>query len=292
MAAVSAARPIVIGCCSRRKVAPPSLTAALFAEEGRAFVDAWFARIEREPPVCRADALYRGRAFALARDAARRSGCDFAVLSAGLGLVGGRTPIPSYDLSAEVVLQQSKASPSDWWSRASAAGFHFGPSPALARAPVILIALTRPYARLLGPWLESLKPAEAVKLRLFGLGLARALPANVHRTILPYDETIPALATSGIKGDFAARALALHLEGRSRWCLASEIAEVAARRREIGQRAARARVSDQAIGEALAAMGGGASHAAVLDGLRARGIACGSQRLARLRAASEAIYAG
>jgi hypothetical protein len=270
-----------------KKARPSSIVGEAYRQVGDRFLDSWFSRIECEPSVAKAELLYQGRAFRIARDAASRSACRLAVLSAGLGVVNGSTPIPSYDLSADMLVHRFQVAPSHWWAMALASRCSVDPTTLLAGAPVLLFALTRPYAVLLAPWLESLNSAQTGKLRLFGLGLTDALPQNVHHAILPYDETVPPLSASGIRGDFAARALALHLEGRSRWDLPAEVDEVARLPRLGKKQASRRRVPDRVIREFLCS-GKHRSRSSALDGLRARGIACGSERLSRLFAERQA----
>lgn len=279
--AVFPGSPVAVACCSMKKTRPSSISAEDFRQVGDRFLEAWLARIEREPPVVKAESLYNGRAFRIVSEAAQRSTCDLAVLSAGLGMIKGNTPIPSYDLSAGKLLSRFDVAPSLWWIMATSSRYSADPSALLANGPAMLIALTRPYAVLLAPWFEGLDAEQTSKLRLFGLGLMDVLPHNVHQAILPYDESVPALSASGIKGDFAARALALHLQGRSSWDLASEIDEVARLQRHRAAQVVRRRVPDRVIEQYLSSKKHG-SISSALHALRARGIACGSDRLQRL----------
>lgn len=70
----------------------------------------------------------------------------------------------------------------------------------------VLIALTRPYAQMVGECLSKLGPQVLARLRIFGASLAPALPAAVNSTLVPYDSRLDAILP-GTRADFSQRAL-------------------------------------------------------------------------------------
>lgn len=161
-----------------------------------------------------AGVLYAGRGFGLAVQAAKIAKAKLYVLSAGLGLVAADRKVPSYGLTvsaghsdsivAKVVGEFDAAawfagllsSPlSDQWI--DAIGRHRGR---------VLIALTRPYAQMVGESLSALGPQTLVRLRIFGVSLASVLPAALHPAIAPYDARLDAVLP-GTRADFSQRAL-------------------------------------------------------------------------------------
>ena len=70
----------------------------------------------------------------------------------------------------------------------------------------ILIALTRPYAQMVGESLSMLEPRTLARLRIFGTSLVSSLPAKLHPAIAPYDTRLDAILP-GTRVDFSQRAL-------------------------------------------------------------------------------------
>ncbi|MBB4423890.1 hypothetical protein GGD66_002434 [Bradyrhizobium sp. CIR48] len=68
------------------------------------------------------------------------------------------------------------------------------------------MALSRPYAEMVGASLADAPSKMLERLRIFGTSLEAALPANLHAAIAPYDERLNAIFP-GTRTDFAQRAM-------------------------------------------------------------------------------------
>lgn len=158
--------------------------------------------------------LYAGRAFGLAKEVARITNCAFYVASAGLGLVPGQTLVPAYGLTIakggpESVLEKVDGpfNPADWFAGVLSGPystdwrFIFGAGPGR-----VLVALTKPYAEMVGESLAALTQDELERLRIFGAGLSPVLPPILQAAIVPYDDRLDALFP-GTRSDFAQRAM-------------------------------------------------------------------------------------
>lgn len=208
--------------CSSRKVSParPGLSALELPSASQADVAAeWRHRLEEArlgPADCQAEGLYRGRGFGRVAKVANDLGCQFFVISAGLGLLAGKELVPAYDLTVtkgapqavQGRLRDDQFDPARWWE--SVEGGPFGtPLSSLGEGPGrgrILIALTRPYAELIGPALAALPPTTRDRLRLFGEGLESALPRTLRAALMPYGRRLDAI-DPGTRLDAPARAL-------------------------------------------------------------------------------------
>jgi hypothetical protein len=253
----------------------------------------WFEllqRCERHGP---ARDLYAGRGFRIVRDAADEAGAEFAILSAGLGLVAGGTQIPSYDFTISPAASHDNGPPPGmsvraWARELSRSPYAMNLESQITSHPVTLMALSRKYAEMLAPTLETLEGHLMTRLRIFGLGIAKALPATAHCAILPYDEDIPSLSGGGIRADFACRALALHLKGQADWDLEREKEEVERMPRVKRAPIERRQVTDDIILGEIAMAPKDTSPTSMVRRLRESGIACGTQRLSRLMTKREA----
>lgn len=213
-----------------------------------------------------------------------------AILSAGLGFVAAETKIPSYSMTVAAgedglaTLAPSLA-PTAWWAKASTSPFSQDPVSTVLRHDVTLVALTQPYARMVGEDLERLA-SEAGRLRLFGLGLKTIVPAAVRGAILPYDRRAEAFIAGGVQGEFGARALAFHLarwKGRT-WDLAAEVEDTRrlCARNDAPALPTRRRAGDAEIQRLIQSLRSDNRPPLSLRDLRALGIACGSDRYSRL----------
>ncbi|HTV71015.1 MAG TPA: hypothetical protein VMF90_21000 [Rhizobiaceae bacterium] len=226
-------RPLVIACCSSRKAMPATVgVETLPTGELRDVVSAWLDSVDGAMPTATAATMYRGRSFRYAKQAAMMLDAEIDILSAGLGYVRGEAMIPSYDLAAGrgpggVAPRISKFKPEKWWAAVNRGRFAAERLPEIESRPVVMIALTRDYARMVRPMLEQLA-AHADRIRIFGAGLASYLPRPLHCCFMPYDE---GMDLKGTKGDFAGRALLTHarlLTEADSYDLASEREAVAA----------------------------------------------------------------
>ena len=210
-------RPLVIACCSAAKSAAAIIRLGPESGETMATVTSqWRTILTAAKPDRPARLLYTGRAFAITCAAAARTGADLAVVSAGLGLVLAGTHVPAYDLTTEYGPCALARRVVDWDARAWWRAVRNGPfAVPLAREaevrPTIFMALTRPYARLLGDELEALA-GHADRVRIFGGGLSTVLPEAARPCLMPYDNRLEAVGLRGTRGDFAARALADFLD--------------------------------------------------------------------------------
>jgi hypothetical protein len=130
-----------------------------------------------------------------------------------LGLVAGTTRVPAYDLtlspSAPTRIQSRITDCFDaatWWQQIQSGRFA-SPLEAIATGQGrILMALTKPYAQLVGVALAQLSPAAIQRLRIFGARLERFLPTALHTQVMPYDARLDMMAP-GTRLDFSSRAL-------------------------------------------------------------------------------------
>jgi hypothetical protein len=156
---------------------------------------AWIEKIRTLPPNGEAGALYAGRGFGLASRAAEIAGAELYVLSAGLGLVASDKQVPLYGLTVSGRQAESIAArvagefdAAAWFSSllSSPHSAQWTDVVALGSGRV-LIALTRPYAQMVGKSLEALAPQALGRLRIFGASLASDLPLVLHPMLAPYD---------------------------------------------------------------------------------------------------------
>jgi hypothetical protein len=174
----------------------------------------WIAKIGGLPKCKSADTFYAGRAFGLAKEAANLSAARFYILSAGLGLVPGTRFIPAYGLTISARQEQSISrkvlggfDPAEWFSSLLKTTYSDEwRDVAGRRSGRILLALSRPYAEMVGAGLTDAPPKMLERLRIFGVSLEAALPATLHAAIAPYDERLNAIFP-GTRTDFAQRAM-------------------------------------------------------------------------------------
>src|SRR5271157_1730165 len=100
----TARRPIaavITICTHRKKVRPPvTATAVSLPSDSQAVVQsAWIGKIRTLPAEVTAGALYAGRGFGLAAEAARFAEAKLYILSAGVGLVAAGQRVPVYGLT-------------------------------------------------------------------------------------------------------------------------------------------------------------------------------------------------
>ncbi len=255
----------------------------------------WQVLLARSDPYLPAAELYRGRSFRLAVRAAETLQADMGVISAGLGYVRGTTPVPPYDLtvadraSASVSTRvEGRFDPVAWWRSVAVGRYASDLVADLIGRPIVLICLSRNYAKMLAQELERMHLA-GVPLRIFGLNIGSALPPQVRQSVLPYDERLSQVGLSGTRTDFAQRALVHYVESilPRRAGISSERELIAAQMSRGQARPSRhaQRLPDRAIKERILAVAGnfGGSKSRVLRHLRhVEGIACEQGRFSRL----------
>jgi hypothetical protein len=287
-------RPLVIACCSARKAIPAKVSVeALPIGDLENVASAWLDCIDGTSPTVAAVEMYSGRSFTYAKRAAALLDADIDILSAGLGYVRGETMIPSYDLAAGrgpggVTQRISKFKPEEWWEAVNRSRFSVGRLPEIKYRPIVMIALTRDYARMARPMLEQFA-AHAAQVRIFGAGLAPHLPKRLAGCLMPYDE---GMELKGTKGDFAGRALLTHARLRAAWVGSSDLASEREAVRDMMARDPRSKaptrkaVSDEVIVQKVTPWlreEPTISHARVLRRLRdLSGIACSQERARRI----------
>lgn len=220
----------VLAPCSSRKALTPlsslrAVSLPLVAQSE--LITAWLSRLSEFPPECTASELYRGRGFTLARQSARHANAPLYVVSAGLGLVDARSFVPSYgvtvaDRGDDAVARRviGKFDACDWWEGVETGPYSLSFEKLFeARRGVILVALSKLYAAMLGKALGALPAEQIGRLRIIGLRLADVLPSQLYSSLVPYDERLEAVLP-GTRADFAQRALfhfvanCLSVEGR------------------------------------------------------------------------------
>lgn len=220
---------VVAPCASRKRTLPGTrLMASNLAVGAQNFVARqWLDRLKAAEPTWAAEDLYTGASFRLALTVARSSDAPMFVVSAGLGLVAGQTRVPGYDLTLDSRDDQSVGkrvrggfNRDQWWESVASGPFATDWGEVFERDGLVLMALSQGYAQLISSDLRALNPAQQQRLRLFGLGIQKAVPAVLLEQVMPYDDRLDAIRP-GTKTNFAARAMehfwrAAPLEGTGR----------------------------------------------------------------------------
>lgn len=208
---------VVITTCSHRKSANPTRAAtpsSLSRGSQQAVTAQWIAKVGGLPECKPANTFYAGRAFGLAKEAANLSAARLYILSAGLGIVPASRTIPAYGLTISARHEQSVSrkilgdfDPAEWFSSLLTSVYSDNWRGVAGRkSGRILMALSRPYAEMVGASLADAPPKMVERLRIFGASLEIALPASLHGAIAPYDERLNAILP-GTRTDFAQRAM-------------------------------------------------------------------------------------
>jgi len=207
---------VVTICTSRKRALPPveSTPASLPIDTQDAVQAAWIERVQALPSDVAARALYAGRGFSLAARASEIASAKLYILSAGLGLIAADRRVPLYGLTVSARHSHSIAARIRGEFDAGAWFYGLQTSPLSDRwvdaigqgTGRILIALTRPYAKMVGESLAALSPQILARLRIFGASLASVLPSTLHPALAPYDARLEAVLP-GTRSDFSQRAL-------------------------------------------------------------------------------------
>ena len=221
MPAKAAVGALVTICAQQKRHKPyPGMTpAALDIAPLGDLAAQWRRIVGDQTPAAAAADLYGGRAFGLARDAAAQAPCRLYVISAGLGLVDGETHSPAYGLTISPNTSESlqdrvegRFAADLWFEEMLSGPYSTDWETVFERGPgEILVALTRPYAEMVGPSLAQLSQRHLDRLRVFGAGLKPALPEPLHDTIAPYDDRLDTIFP-GTRSDFAQRAMVHYVE--------------------------------------------------------------------------------
>ncbi|WP_456966576.1 hypothetical protein [Luteibacter sp. HA06] len=240
--------------------------------------------------------LYAGQGVVRAQGMAESFNASLFVISAGLGLVRGDSLVPAYDLTVAKVPDAVGSrvigafSSASWWN-AMRDGPYSAPISALTRGHGrIVMALSKSYASMVGPWLATLPAMVRGRLRIFGASLDRDLPPSLVPQWIQYDERLDSLVP-GIKLHYATRAMEHFLEVCGRLPMADITADrtrIAEALKQVSMVArehqARPRLDDKALMPMVArAMARCGSMARALDHLRnVDGVACSDQRFRSL----------
>jgi hypothetical protein len=291
---------LVTNCSGRKSVvgstglAAADLPRAAQPEIGKE----WTERVRHAPQAAQAQMLYSGRAVKRMRRLAEDLAVPLYIASAGLGLVKGDEPIPSYDLSisphnaAAVQKRVSGAfSAEAWWASVQRSPYARPVSDLLtgAATDLVLIAVSNAYVPLLAGDLSRLPDPQRGRLRLFAPAEAR-YPESLRPYLMPYDARVDQLVP-GSRVDFAQRAcehfiLGARTERRFPGSLEQQRAWVTASLTPLAPRvrAKREAVDDgriRMLARSLAAQG--LTYTSALNALRKKhGIACEQGRFRRL----------
>ena len=259
---------------------------------------AWVTSLTFAKGQVAAQDLYQGASFSRLRRVAASFSCSLFVVSAGLGLLAGTTRVPAYDLtlspSAPTRIQTritDRFDAATWWQQIQTGRFA-SPLEAIATGQGrILVALTKPYAQLVGVALAQLSPAVIQRLRIFGSSLEHFLPTTLHAQVMPYDARLDVVAP-GTRLDFSSRALAhfAALTAAQPFKGAAGVADDAARVRAalastpVPQNTLRSKASDEEVLMRIAqfVQRGMPSTSALRELRKCLGIACEQNRFRRL----------
>lgn len=208
----------VVATCSAKKQLAPAIglmASDLFADGQDAMFTAWRHRLVQDDlALVAAQDLYSGRAIKRARGVADGLGVPLYVISAGLGLVAGATPIPSYDLTISPTAPRpiqkhvkGDFSHAAWWQSVLQGPYSRTMDELESSDGRILIALTQPYADLIGAALAHMPDHARCRLRIFGAGSGLRLPPDIVGQRINYGPQLDQL-TPGTRLDAASRALA------------------------------------------------------------------------------------
>lgn len=291
---------VIIPCSSRKRLEPEAQARAvsLPSVPQSELETAWLDRLRSFVRPVAAGDLYSGRGALLGRQASRAASAPLYIASAGLGLVGAGVMVPAYGITAARRGEDSVSSrvlgrfdPGAWWSAVCKGPMSTTLEHLLGDAGrgITLVALTGPYAALLGPSLAGLPDALVASLRIFGWRLQQVLPPTLHGSIMGYDGRLEA-ALPGTQNDFAQRALTHFVDRvlplgdgdreRHRRRVEESLSGLWAPRRVARPRASDAELLDWLSRPEQA--GGGIGG--LLRRVRDEGIACEQSRFSRLHA--------
>ena len=290
---------IAAPCSARKEILPgDGFRASKLPRASQSVVaKAWLGRLESAAPSVGvlASELYAGRSFLRVRNVANDLGCRFFVVSAGLGLLDGTTVVPSYDLTLSTAgggaLRERLTHaprPPEWWSSLQASPFASSMREFCTGRARILVALTQPYAEMVGASLANLPVADRSRLRILGFGLKPCLPQELHQQLITYDDRLNQIIP-GTRLDGASRALA-HFAGLVTTCPMANVeadqslVDTALSTVEHVVPVSRQRMSDAALAKHVARfIRHGLSATSALKRLRSEArVACEERRFRRL----------
>jgi hypothetical protein len=192
---------IVVPCSDRKSGFTPSSLKASSLECGsiEQVAQEWLDRVGDATPTNYIDELYAGRSFSELRKARKIIGADLIVISAGLGIVSSAEKIPNYALtvsngtkdSVGSKITSNNFSPSTWWNALKVSNiskYNLRQKLETVDAGLILIGLSKNYAKMVADDLRQLNKEILEKCRVFGVGLQGFLPDNLSGNLLEYDQ--------------------------------------------------------------------------------------------------------
>lgn len=222
---------IITNCSSRKRdigVAPlmPSVSPSVSVSE---LVQSWVAEVQQSQVRVAPWDLYQGRSISECRAAARLTGAEFYVISAGLGLVHANDLVPNYSLtvsegtgSLQKWLQSQRGNSADWWTALCKGMESPYPLSTLINSQgpnsQHLIALPSGYLEMVAHDLEGVHDSRLQTLRIFTSEAGfKSLPKKLQSLVMPYDERLEGVDNhKGTRSDFPQRALkhfVAHLKG-------------------------------------------------------------------------------
>lgn len=289
---------IGVGCTSRKHVAADSFLSQSSLRSGvqASVAREWLQRLRNHPrvPVMPAADLYAGRGVSQAKVLAADIGANLFIISAGLGLLHGTMLVPAYNLTVSRVpgaiheRVDGPFSSSAWWSQVVGGCYSGEQAQFTAGTGRIVLALSQPYGRMLGPWLSELSADVRVRLRLLGANLEPELPPELARQWIRYDDRID-VAVPGMRLHYATRVLEHFVSvcaGRAMTDAADDQRRVDKALRDVAVpvRASRARVSDTdllpMVQRAMKQCGSGIKALGHVRNVL--GVACSDERFKRL----------
>jgi hypothetical protein len=225
---------VVTNCTGRKRSVPggepvrlPRAWRADVARGVDGLARAWLDALARhDATAIPAVDLYLGRAFADAKAVTAQVGGRLAVVSAGVGLIGGGERVPPYELtvaegSGSVMprLAELGASSREWWRVVNTVRcgepYPLSRSLGKGRYKLVLIALPANYIELVADDLAQLPERYRPVVRIFTSPAGAALvPAPLQPQVLPYDERLDGQGSPrvGTRVDFAQRAMRHYVE--------------------------------------------------------------------------------
>lgn len=211
---------IVLTTCTRSKaqtVAERHQFGRLAKAPVRDLAEAWAAAIHEGPKVP-AGSLYKGRAYSFAAQAAKLMDARVLIASAGLGLITAEDKVPPYACTilqgeADSIPGRStdRVTPATWWAKLQTASPFARKlsSDVAADKGLILVALSDAYLEMLSGDLLALPDSARARIRLFTRAPRSRVPADLHGSLMPYDDRLDGEDSThrGTRDNFAARAL-------------------------------------------------------------------------------------
>jgi hypothetical protein len=215
-------RVLILTNCTNRKrgsIPVPLSAHSLPKATYKAVSDEWAKRLTEAREHYVAEKLYCGRAVTETLRAADALSAEVVFLSAGLGVVPQKEPVPAYNLTSSPGLRDSIGkrinepySSARWWRELNNAR---GKGDALARLirqrepDLILAALPASYLAMVGEEFATLPDGLRKSLRIIGPRRAEEVPDHMRSYWLPYDWRLDNKKTgyNGTTADFPHRAL-------------------------------------------------------------------------------------